>query len=75
MESEATTCGENLQTKEQVAKNLQVDVRTVEQLMHDGVLPYFKLGKKNPKAKRDRRVVRFSPADVSKYLEKNCKVK
>lgn len=60
---------QELVTKEEVAELLRVDVRTVEKLMQEGVLPYYKIGKANKRAKLDRRPVRFVRADILKRLD------
>ena len=52
-------------TKAEVARLLQVCLRSVTNLMHDGELPYLQLR---------RRIVRFQRADVERYLEENARV-
>ena len=48
-----------LLSKKDAAKFLQVSVRTVEQWMNRGYLPYYRIG----------RVVRFRKRDILDYLE------
>lgn len=51
-------------TKKEVAELLRVDETTIEEMMRNGSLPYLKLGKRNPRAKLDRRAVRFQRSAV-----------
>jgi len=52
-------------TKEDAAKFLKVNIRTIETWMAAGILPYYKLG---------RRTVRFKPADLQAHLDASCRV-
>ena len=51
-------------TKAQVAKMLEVTVRTVDSLMKRGLLVYLKIG----------RTVRFKRADVEEHLRSSCRI-
>jgi excisionase family DNA binding protein len=44
--------GENLLTKEQAAEFLGVTVRCLEKWMAQGIVPYYKLGKRTVRFKR-----------------------
>jgi len=52
------------ETKPQVARKLQVTVRTIDQWMRDGRLPFFRIN----------RTVRFSPEDVAEFLIRTSRV-
>ena len=49
---------EQLMTKEQVCKYLQISLRKLNQLLADGEIPLTKLG----------RLVRIAPADLRQYI-------
>ncbi|EEF63372.1 helix-turn-helix transcriptional regulator [Pedosphaera parvula] len=59
------TNNEPMLTKTQTAEFLQVTVRCVEVWMSNGILPYFKLGKRS---------VRFKKSDIEQHLNKNCRI-
>jgi excisionase family DNA binding protein len=50
--------------KLEVGRRLQVGVRTVEEWMSSGLLPYYKLGT----------TVRFKWSDVERHLDRSCRV-
>lgn len=52
-------------TKAEVAVFLRITVRTLDNWMRDGLVPYYKIGK----------LVRFHTEDVMKHLEQNARVK
>jgi excisionase family DNA binding protein len=54
------------ETKSQVARRLNVSVRTVDNLMKQRRLPFIKLTSK---------IVRFPKADVDAYLARNFRVR
>jgi excisionase family DNA binding protein len=51
-------------TKEEIAKYFGITVRTVENWMTQGYLPYLRFG----------RAVRFSLADVQRHVEKHQRI-
>jgi excisionase family DNA binding protein len=55
---------ESFINKEEVARRLGKTMRTVDNWMSRGLLPYFKIG----------RSVSFKWSDVEKHLEKTCRV-
>jgi excisionase family DNA binding protein len=52
-------------TKPEVARLLEISVRTVTRLMRNGTLPYLRLG----------RAVRFRLEDVQRHLNERCLVR
>ena len=57
---------QDYETKSQVARRLNVSVRTVDNLMKQRRLPFIKLTSK---------IVRFSKADVDAFLARNFRVR
>jgi excisionase family DNA binding protein len=55
---------EKLLTKDEAAEFLGLTVRTIENHMKAGLIPYYKLS----------RTVRFNRADVLAHLNDNCRV-
>lgn len=53
------------ETKAQVARRLNVCVRTIDNMMKQRRLPFIKLTSK---------IVRFPKAEVDAYLARNCRV-
>jgi excisionase family DNA binding protein len=69
LESNVTVPGsggtaESYLTKREVAERLHKKVRTIDNYMKQGILPYFKLG----------RSVLFRWSDVQKHLERHYRV-
>lgn len=62
-EDEAESAGDGLDTKHTLAPKLRVSIRTVDQYMRDGRIPYIKVGK----------TVRFRWSDVIAKLNE-CRV-
>lgn len=51
-------------TKREVAERLRKKIRTIDNWMKRGILPYYKLG----------RTVSFKWSDVQAHLDANCRV-
>ena len=62
--SPATPTAEQFINKEEVAARLGKTLRTVDNWMQRGLLPYFKIG----------RSVSFKWSDVEAHLAQNCRV-
>jgi excisionase family DNA binding protein len=57
--------GPALWTKDDAARFLKVNIRTIESWMALGILPYYKIG---------RRTVRFKPEALQAHLDRTAEV-